>query len=243
MTENQIRNGYFITFEGVDGTGKTTQARMLEEKLNKISLNTSAIYTKQPFHPKIRELLLNETLPLETQYYLFLADRKLHCQEVIKPLLDNTKTVICDRFIDSTMVYQGYHLANKNWANHEEILKTTMKDNLSVIDNCYPQLTIYLKASFETILNHLKNRNEKIDVFEKDENEIKSRIDNFELYYMCDLFNLNAYLNLPKRKILRIEIDNKHPEEISYIISDFVVNGFNKDKFESRKNGYLFLAK
>jgi dTMP kinase len=240
---NESENGFLITFEGVDGTGKTTQARLLEESNTKISLDINTIYTKQPFHPTIRTLLLHEILPLETQYHLFLADRKLHCQEVIKPLLDNKKIVICDRYIDSTMVYQGYDFAHKNWSNHKEILENTMKDNLNVIDNCFPDLTIYLKANYETILNHLKNRNEKLDIFEQDEAILKKRIESFELYYMCDLFNLNIDLKLPKRKILRIEIDNKHPEEISKIIQDYIYNGFNKERFESRKNGYLILAK
>ncbi len=102
----------FITFEGIDGCGKSTQSKLLFKKLSEISLN--AILTEEPGGTpganEIRKLLLREnnfTWSVETEVLLFMAARNDHVEKKIKPALEKGHIVICDRFIDSTLVYQG----------------------------------------------------------------------------------------------------------------------------------------
>jgi dTMP kinase len=101
----------FITFEGIDGAGKSTLARaigtMLEEHGKKVLL------TREPgagdFGAQIRKILLEGgDMPPESELFLFLADRSNHVRNIILPALARGKWVLCDRHADSTLVYQGY---------------------------------------------------------------------------------------------------------------------------------------
>lgn len=103
----------FITFEGGDGTGKTTQIRALEVYLKQIG--HPSVVTREPggtaLGGLIRKVLLevgdHEVAPA-TELFLYLADRAQHVTEVIKPAIEAGKIVLCDRFTDSTVAYQGY---------------------------------------------------------------------------------------------------------------------------------------
>lgn len=103
----------FITFEGVEGSSKTTQATKLAALLAK--QNKAHILTKEPGTPmvdackKIRELILNPAndISKRTEFFLYLADRAEHVEKCIEPALRNGKWVISDRYFDSTRVYQG----------------------------------------------------------------------------------------------------------------------------------------
>ena len=103
----------FVTFEGGDGTGKTTQIRALENYLS--ARGRVCLVTREPGGTSlgrlIREVLLQvgerEIAP-STELFLYLADRAQHVQEVIAPALKAKKIVLCDRFTDSTLAYQGY---------------------------------------------------------------------------------------------------------------------------------------
>lgn len=104
--------GLFITFEGVESCGKSTQARLLADYLRASGLEV--LLTREPGGPKIseaiRRLLLDkdnqEMLP-ETEFLLYLAARAQHTGEFILPALQEGKIVICDRYADSTFAYQG----------------------------------------------------------------------------------------------------------------------------------------
>lgn len=103
----------FITFEGIEGCGKTTQLQMAGNYLANRSLPfiTTAEPGGTPLGGKIRDILLNRgpyALCAETELLLFCAARSQHVQEVIEPALAAGKIVLCDRFSDATMVYQGY---------------------------------------------------------------------------------------------------------------------------------------
>ena len=107
MTRSAHR-GLFISFEGIDGSGKSTQARMLADRLS------DAILTREPGGSagaeEIRELVLTgepERWSAETELLLFNAARRDHLEKTITPALDAGTTVICDRFADSTRIYQG----------------------------------------------------------------------------------------------------------------------------------------
>lgn len=104
--------GKFITFEGCEGVGKSTQLRLLTEYLEK----TGADYllTREPggtpVSERIREILLDKTLEMDavTEAYLFAAARAEHVKNVIIPAINAGKIVICDRFMDSSVAYQGF---------------------------------------------------------------------------------------------------------------------------------------
>jgi dTMP kinase len=104
---------HLISFEGGDGSGKTTQIKLLQAYL--VALGKSCVSTREPggttLGKMIRQVLLEvgkEEISSPTELFLYLADRAQHVQEVIEPALKNGKIVLCDRFTDSTLAYQGY---------------------------------------------------------------------------------------------------------------------------------------
>ena len=108
-----MKKGLFITFEGLEGCGKTTQAKMLFDFL--INKSIPSIYTKEPggtkIGDKIRKILLdqkNDGMDYKTEMLLFLASRAENVRLIILPALEEGKVVISDRFYDSTTAYQGY---------------------------------------------------------------------------------------------------------------------------------------
>lgn len=109
--------GKFITFEGADGGGKSTQVQLAAEWLRKQGYDV--ITTREPggtvLAEKVRELVLDPALPLNTtsQSLLYLAARSEHVEKVIKPAVYTGKIVLCDRFSDSTLVYQGLSVGKK----------------------------------------------------------------------------------------------------------------------------------
>jgi dTMP kinase len=107
-----MTNGLFITFEGGDGCGKTTQIKLLDEYLRNKGYKT--LLTREPgskgLGVKLREILLNydgEVSPT-CESFLFLADRAQHVDCIIRPALEQGVIVLCDRHTDSTVAYQGY---------------------------------------------------------------------------------------------------------------------------------------
>lgn len=105
--------GFFITFEGIDGSGKTTQAKRLDDFLT--SQGRRVVFTREPggteVSEKIRTILLdgaNHHMAWLTEMFLYMASRAQHTEEVIRPALDEGAIVISDRYMDATMAYQGY---------------------------------------------------------------------------------------------------------------------------------------
>ncbi|HHW09948.1 MAG TPA: dTMP kinase [Firmicutes bacterium] len=102
----------YIAFEGIDGCGKTTQAKLLVQRLQK--LGHAALYTREPGATRLgmvlRQLLLNEEgrMAWETEVLLMAADRAQHINEVVKPALEQGTIVVSDRSIYSSLAYQGY---------------------------------------------------------------------------------------------------------------------------------------
>jgi len=104
--------GLFITFEGIDGSGKSTQTRLLAERIR--ATGSEPVLTREPGGSagaeEIRQLVLTgdpDRWSAETELLLFNAARRDHLEKTIQPALDAGRTVICDRFADSTRVYQG----------------------------------------------------------------------------------------------------------------------------------------
>ena len=136
-----MKKGLFITFEGLEGCGKTTQAKMLFDFL--IKQKIPSIYTKEPggtkIGDKIRKILLdqkNDGMDYKTEMLLFLASRAENVRLVILPALEEGKVVISDRFYDSTTAYQGYGRGID--------LKNIKHLNSLVVGKAIPDLTFVL---------------------------------------------------------------------------------------------------
>ncbi len=138
--------GLFITFEGADGCGKTTQIKLLDEYLRAKGYKT--LLTREPgakgLGVKLREILLNydgEVSP-QCESFLFLADRAQHVDCIIKPALKEGVIVLCDRHTDSTVAYQGYGRG----LDIEQIRKL----NEIAVSGLKPDLTFVFDVDVET---------------------------------------------------------------------------------------------
>jgi len=110
---SSARQGIWITFEGIEGTGKSTQLERLAERLRRSGL--AVVVTREPggtdLGRSLRSLLLQPTeSPMDplTEMLLYAADRAQHLREVILPALERGEIVLCDRYLDATLAYQGY---------------------------------------------------------------------------------------------------------------------------------------
>jgi len=131
--------GLFITFEGTDGCGKSTQAMFLKKRFRQI--NYSVTLTKEPgdtpLGKRIRKILLSEDMNPVSEFLLFASDRKEHVKKVIMPSLSEGKVVISDRFADSSVAYQGFGRGvSIDFINfvHQQILMGVKPDLTFVID-------------------------------------------------------------------------------------------------------------
>ena len=166
------KKSLFVTFEGIEGSGKTYQSKKLFRKIKSTGL--PAIYTREPggtkAAEKIREVILQdyfhpdskEKFNKYTDTLLYLASRNEHIEKKLKPAIFQKKIIICDRFIDSTMAYQVYGKGvSKNLVDsvHKYIL-----------GNIKPDLTFILKVNISVALRRLKKRKRKnrYDKFSKD---------------------------------------------------------------------------
>jgi dTMP kinase len=150
--------GQFITFEGVEGCGKTTQIRLLAEALK--LKGKGVTLTREPggcpISDKIRHILLdaeNSAMTPLAELLLYAAARAQHISEVIAPALDSGKIVLCDRFTDATIAYQGYGRALD--------LQQITQLNSMVASDYRPDLTILIDCSPETGLKRAVDRIEK----------------------------------------------------------------------------------
>ena len=139
------KKGLFITFEGADGSGKSTQLKMAAEFFQ--NKGFEVITTRDPggtpLGQKIREILLHHDGKVASycELFLYLADRAQHIDEKIIPALEEGKVVLCDRYVDSSLAYQGY----ARGIDTEEIL---MLNNI-VAKSLMPDLTFVFDVSIE----------------------------------------------------------------------------------------------
>ena len=158
MDKKRLKQGLFITFEGPEGCGKSTQIKKTYDKLD--SLGYDVLLTREPggtkVGEKVRDILLdtaNKGMSAITEVLLFETARSRIVEEVILPALKKKKIVICDRFNDSTFVYQGY--AGKVG------LKDIKKIDDIATGGLKPDLTIVLDIDAKTGLERASNRGKK----------------------------------------------------------------------------------
>jgi len=202
-----VLNKRFITFEGGEGSGKSTQIKILKNKLSK---KHKVIVTREPGGTTeaelIRKLLVkgkSNKWSGTTEVLLNFTARKDHVERIIIPSLKNGKWVLCDRFSDSTLAYQGY---GRNVS--ENLIRNL---NRSLINNLKPSLTILLDIDPNVGLGRSKRRNN---------NEL--RYENMPLSYHKKI--RNAYLDIAKKNKKRIKIIDASLDKnsISEIIWSFI---------------------
>ena len=149
----------FITFEGADGCGKTTQLKLLADYL--VAKGKEVLITREPgskgLGEKLREILLNydgEVAP-ECESFLFLADRAQHIATIVKPAIEAGKIVLCDRHTDSTVAYQGYgrglDLDRINYLNSV------------AVNGVKPDLTIVFDVDIETSMKRVGDEKDRME--------------------------------------------------------------------------------
>ena len=177
----------FITLEGIEGSGKTSSLKGITDLLDK--KNISYIVTREPggssIGKELRAILLNPDTEIspEVELMLMLSDRKDHVEKIILPNLEKGNWVVSDRFMDSSIAYQG------GGRQLDKKLIISLTDYLNLPQ---PDLTLLFDLPVEISLSRVKARGE-LDRFEKEELEFHKRI-------------RNTYLELAKNNSNRIKI-------------------------------------
>ena len=199
-----MQKGLFITFEGGDGCGKTTQIKLLEEYLQSKGYKT--LLTREPgskgLGVKVREILLNydgEVSPV-CESFLFLADRAQNVDCIIKPALEEGTIVICDRHTDSSVAYQGY-------GRGLDIDRINMLNNIAT-SGLKPDLTIVLDVDVKTSQARVGTEKDRME---------SAGIEFFEKVR-------NGYLEIAKKEPQRVKVvdSTKTIEEIHKEIVEIV---------------------
>ena len=165
------KKGIFITFEGGEGAGKSTQAKLLEKHLK--NNGKKVLLLREPgttaIGEKLRKIISKNTEELDplTELFLFSAARKELINKFINPALTKNTIVICDRYIDSTIAYQHYG-RNINLQTIQSIIELTTV-------NLMPDLTILLDINYKEMLKRKPNN---LDYFEREDEEFHKKIQN-----------------------------------------------------------------
>ena len=166
-----MKQGRFITMEGVDGSGKTTQLQLTARYL--LQCGYDLVTTREPGGTRLAERIRNIVLDADaainprTEVMLYLAARAEHVETVIKPALAAGKVVLCDRFADSTMVYQGF-------VRGIEIAEVQALCEFAA-DSLQPELTILLDAAPEALLQRRADRGVR-DRFEQEGLDFQKKV-------------------------------------------------------------------
>jgi len=181
-------DGMFITFEGADGCGKTTQLKLLAQFLQK--QGKEVLTTREPgaagLGEKLREILLNYEGEVSNrcESFLFLADRAQHIDMIVNPALEAGKYVLCDRHTDSTVAYQGY-------GRRLDIAQIKMLNEIAV-NNTKPDLTFVFDVDVETAEARIGSKKDRMESAGREfHNRVRS-----------------GYLELAKQEPERIKVIN-----------------------------------
>lgn len=154
------KRGVFICIEGIDVSGKTTQARRLVRNLKLRGFN--AVYTTEPSRGRVGEFVRRyvldrkRRLSIAVEALLFAADRVDHVENRIKPALENEKILVCDRYIYSTLAYQGATGLSLNWI--EQINKFALSPDLALFLDVPPEVLVNRLNRKRSVMETLKNQ-------------------------------------------------------------------------------------
>jgi dTMP kinase len=148
----------FVTFEGIDGSGKTTQARLLAERLEREGVDV--VLTREPggtpLGEAVRDLVLHgEHVAPWAEVALYAAARAQHVDQVIRPALERGATVVCDRYVDSSAAYQG--------GARRLGVDTVLEFNLTVVGGLMPDRTVLVEISPETAAARVGGTGDRIE--------------------------------------------------------------------------------
>jgi len=153
-----MKKGIFITFEGPDGSGKTTISKYVCEELTKRGY--PVIYSREPggseIAEEIRNIILdpkNTAMDVRTEALLYAASRRQHYVEKIKPAIERGDIFICDRFVESSLAYQGF--------GREIGIDAIYELNQFAIEGKLPDMTVFLDVSPEVGLKRIESRSNK----------------------------------------------------------------------------------
>ena len=204
------KKGIFITLEGTDGAGKTTCIRKVYEFLQ--SKNIEVEQTREPggtkFAEGVRELLLHEEIDAVTEALAFAAARRDHIKKFIEPNLAAGKVVLCDRFVDSSFIYQTFSKKLK--------INDVITINRFAIEKRFPDLTIILLIDPQTALKRNMASSKQLNRLDhKDESFYKAINNSFK--QLGKVF---------KKRIIYINVDHLNVEEITSLILEKINNRF-----------------
>jgi dTMP kinase len=148
----------FVSFEGLDGSGKTTQARLLTRALEETGVEV--VLTREPggtpLGERIRDLVLHgDHVAPWAEAALYAAARAQHVEELIRPALDRGATVVCDRYVDSSVAYQG--------AGRELGVEDVLALNLTAVGGLLPDLTFLVEIDIDTALARVGGEGDRIE--------------------------------------------------------------------------------
>lgn len=195
--------GKFITFEGVDCAGKTTNVPILAEHLRERGYTVVTTHEPGGSHigKKVRDILLHgEKMDAVTELLLFLAERNEHVKTFIRPNLESGHVVICDRFHDSTYAYQGFA---RGMLSHLKNLKDYVSGGL------IPDYTLFFNLPFEESARRLALRSGKQDRLDLEVEEFRRKV--YDGYQARFDFVEGSFFGKTNRKIVRI---NALPEPL-----------------------------
>ena len=165
-----MTGGRFISFEGIDGAGKSTQHAWMVQHLR--SLRRTVVATREPggtpLGEKLRALLLAEPMHLETEALLMFAARREHIAQVIQPALTRGEWVVCDRFVDASFAYQGGG-RGLDWKKLEDLAQWVLGD-------LQPDLTLIFDAPVEIAQQRLHAATANPDRFEQEQAAFFERV-------------------------------------------------------------------
>lgn len=168
-----MNKGLFITFEGCDGCGKTTAIENTDAILT--SHNIDHVLTREPGGSRIAEEIRNIILDKKnveedcrTEALLYAASRRQHLVEKVLPALNEGKLVICDRYLDSSLAYQGYARGIG--------IDNVMSINAFAIDNVMPDLTFFLDLSPEEGIKRIKSRSRESDRLDQEKIDFHQKV-------------------------------------------------------------------
>lgn len=199
-------SGIFISLEGPDGSGKTTVSKLVEEQLLKEGYQV--LLTREPggidIAEQIRGIILdtkNTAMEARTEALLYAAARRQHLMEKVKPALEKGYIVLCDRFVDSSLVYQGIGRG----IGIDEVYQM----NLFAIENIMPSKTIFFDLPYEVGLERINQGERVADRLDLETNDFHKKVyDGYML--ICDKYqdrivkiNANTDIESVKEQVLK----------------------------------------